>query len=76
VHTLDPPLGPPRKSPPSIMTLSGGISTLWLINMATYMWGVEFADIMEGKLSSCGMDYILSEYLPNRFNMIVYRQVK
>ena len=41
-----------------------------------HRWGVKFDDIMEGKLSSCGLDYLLSEYLSNRFNMTAYRQVK
>ena len=39
-----------------------------------HRWGVELDNILTNSLSAAGMDYLLSEYLSNRYNMTVWRQ--
>ena len=39
-------------------------------------WGVRPDDMLENKLSSAGLDYLIAEYLSNRHNISAYKKVE
>ena len=47
----------------------------WLTQQG-HRWGVCTQDILDNKLSSAALDYLMADYMSNRYNMTVYRQVK